>query len=283
MSDGPAPRDGIEVRPLSDALGAEIVGVDARDPLDPETAGTLQRLYDEYHLLVFRDQHLDVDQQERFVACFGPPIDDMADGQRTGHISNVMDDKAGSGPLPFHADYSFTPLPVQGIALYAVELPPQGTSTWFANGALAAATLPGELRRAVDGRTATHALGVFATGSEGARTRDHELPPEAPRFSHPVVRVHPRTGVPVLFVTDLHVEGIDGVDATRSAELVDALLAHLYRPEHCYEHRWQIGDLAVWDNETLQHMRADVSNEKPRTFLRNTLHVARWSELVPLP
>jgi taurine dioxygenase len=273
----------VDVRPLSGALGAEVVGVDAREPLDAAVAAELQRAYDQFHLLVFRDQQIDEAQQERFVANFGPPIDDMADGQLTGYISNVMDDKAGSGPLPFHADYSFTALPVQGIVLYAVDLPPQGTSTWFANGALAATTLPDDLRRAVEGRTATHALGVFATGSEGARTRDHLLPPEAPRFSHPVIRTHPRTGEPVLFVTDLHVECIDGIDPVQSAELIDALLAHLYRPEHLYEHRWQINDLVVWDNETLQHMRGDVNNEKPRTFMRNTLHVARWSELVSLP
>lgn len=273
----------MDVRPLSAALGAEVFGVDAREPLAPAVAAELQRCYDEFHLLVFRDQHLVEAQQERFVAAFGPPIDDMADGHLTGHISNVMDDKAGSGPLPFHADYSFTALPAQGIVLYAVDLPPQGTSTWFANGALAAATLPGDLRRAVDRRTATHALGVFATGSEGARTRDHLLPAEAPRFSHPVIRVHPRTREAVLFVTDLHVERIDGMDPAQSDALIDALLTHLYRPEHLYEHRWAINDLVVWDNETLQHMRGDVSNETPRTFMRNTLHIARWSELVRLP
>jgi len=272
-----------DVRPLGPALGAEVIGVDAGAPVDETLAAWLRDAYDEFHLLLFREQHIDVAQQEQFVSTFGPPIDDLADGQRTGHISNVMEDKAGSGPLPFHADYSFTPLPVQGIVLYAVDLPPQGTSTWFANGALAAATLPDELRRRIAGRTATHALGVFATGSEGARTRDHVLPPDAPRHSHPILRPHPRTGTPVLFVTDLHVERIDGMGPTESDAVIDALLAHLYRPEHLYEHRWQLHDLVVWDNEVLQHMRGDVTHETPRTFLRNTLHVARWSELVPLP
>jgi taurine dioxygenase len=272
----------VGVRALSPALGAEIIGIDAREPLDTETAAELRARYDEHHLLLFRDQHLDAEHQERFVSTFGPPIDDMADGVRTGYISNVMEDRAGSGPLPFHADYSFTPLPVQGIVLYAVELPPQGTSTWYANGALAAATLPDDLRREVEGRTATHALAAIATGDPGARTRDHRLPPEAPRHSHPVLRTHPRTGESVVFVTDLHIEAIDGVDADASDRLVDALLHHLYQPAHVYEHRWELGDLVVWDNETLQHMRTDVRDATPRSFLRNTLHVARWSELVPM-
>jgi len=273
----------LEVRPLSPALGAEIVGLDGRLPLDPEVTAELQRLYDEHHLLLFRDQHLDAEQQERFVSTFGPPIDDMADGVRTGYISNVMEDRAGSGPLPFHADYSFTPLPVQGIVLYAVELPPQGTSTYYANGALAAATLPDDLRREAEGRTATHTLGTFGPGMEGARTREHELSPHAIRHQHPILRTHPRTGETVLFITDLHVEHIDGLEADASERLVDALLEHLYQPAHVYEHRWAVNDLVVWDNETLQHMRTDIRNEKPRSFLRNTLHVARWSELVPMP
>jgi taurine dioxygenase len=273
----------LEVRTLSPALGAEIVGVDAREPLDPVVAAQLQELYDEYHLLLFRDQHVTADQQERFASTFGPPIDDMADGVRTGFISNVMEDRAGSGPLPFHADYSFTPLPVQGIVLYAVELPPQGTSTWYANGALAAATLPDDLRRDVEGRTATHTLGTFGPGMEGARTREHELSPHAIRHQHPILRTHPRTGETVLFITDLHVEHIDGLDAEASDRLIGALLEHLYQPAHVYEHRWTVDDFVVWDNETLQHMRTDISNEKPRSFLRNTLHVARWSELVPMP
>jgi taurine dioxygenase len=273
----------IEVRPLSPALGAEVVGLDAREALDAEREAELQRLYDEFHLLLFRDQHLDAAQQERFVSTFGPPIDDMANGVRTGYISNVMEDRAGSGPLPFHADYSFTPLPVQGIVLYAVELPPQGTSTYYANGALAAATLPDELRSEIEGRTATHTLGTFGPGMEGARTREHELSPHAIRHQHPILRAHPRTGETVLFITDLHVEYIDGVDADTSDRLIDALLEHFYQPAHVYEHRWSVDDLVVWDNETLQHMRIDISNEKPRSFLRNTLHVARWSELVQMP
>jgi len=273
----------VEVRPLHPALGAEVTGVDPRRALTGAEAAQLQEWYDRFHLLRFRLPDLTVEQQERLVACFGPPIDDMADGVLTGFISNVMDDKAGSGPLPFHSDYSFSPLPVQGIVLYAVELPDRGTSTWFANGALAAATLPEDLRAAAEGRTVTHALGVFATGSEGARTRDHVLPPEAPRHRHPILRVHPRTGETVLFVTDLHAECVDGLDPAASDALLDALLAHLYRPEHLYEHRWEVGDLVVWDNETLQHMREDVTDATPRTFLRNTLHIARWSELVPMP
>jgi taurine dioxygenase len=270
----------MDVRPLSPALGAEITGLDVRQVPSADEVRALQDAYAEHHLLLVRGPELDAPEQERFVSLFGPLIDDMADGHVSGFISNVVDDKAGDGPLPFHADYSFTAHPVQGIALYAIELPPGGTSTWFANGARAAATLPADLRTAVAERTATHALGVFATGDPGARTRDHALPEDVPRHDHPVLRRHPRTGTPVLFVTDLHVERINGVDDAESEALIDALLAHLYGPAHVYEHRWRLGDLVVWDNQVLQHSRADVARAKPRTFRRNSLNDARWIELV---
>lgn len=270
----------MEIRQLSPAVGVEVSGLDASRPASSGDIPRLRAAFAAHHLLLLRDQVLTASEQERFVSLFGPLIDDLGDGQLSGFISNVMEDNAGDGPLPFHADYSFSSHPVQGIALYAVELPPMATSTAFANGARAAATLPAELRCAVAGRTAIHSLGVFVTGDPGARSRDHSLPADVPRYEHPVIREHPRTGVPVLFITDLHVERINGVEEAESAALIDALLTHLYAPVNVYEHDWCVGDLVVWDNEALQHSRADVTLAKPRTFRRNSLNDARWIDVV---
>lgn len=273
--------DTAEARPLSSALGAEIRGVDPR-ALDADSVAWLQEQYRRYNLLLFRGLDLDEAETEDLVGHFGPLVDEAGDGRRTGRISNVMENCAGEGPLPFHSDFSFTRLPVQGIALYAIALPRGGTSTWFASGVRAADTLPPDLRRQVEPLTAVHALSFTTSTREGTRTRDMELPAHAPRFSHPILRTHPRTGQTVLYLTDLHVERIDDIDEARSAALIDALFAHLYQPRHLYEHRWRLGDLVVWDNEAIQHMRADVADEKPRTFRRNTLHTARMSELISL-
>jgi taurine dioxygenase len=273
----------MEITPLSPALGAEVTAFDAAAPISDADRDALLHAYDEHKLLLLRDQQLDVGEQERFVSLFGPLIDEMGDGQWSGFISNVTPDAAGEGPLPFHSDLTFTPSPVIGIALYSVELPPQGTSTWFANAALAARTLPDDLRARVEGRECWHALGSFVVGRDDAKAREHDYGPSATRYRHPVLRAHPRTGEELLFVTDLHAERIDGLEPDESKELIDALLAHLYSPPHVYEHRWALYDLAVWDNQALQHMRVDVSDAKPRTFRRNSLNTARWAELVPLP
>jgi taurine dioxygenase len=170
-----------------------------------------------------------------------------------------------------------------------MELPPQGTSTWFANATAAAADLPDDLRSRVEDCTVTHSLGSFVLGRDDARSREHDLGPDVPRATHPVLRPNPRTGVPVLFVTDLHAEriharpGAPELSDDDAAALLDALLEHLVAPEHVYEHHWRLNDLLIWDNQAIQHRREDVSDAKPRTFRRNSLNTARWAELVSLP
>ncbi len=273
--------DAAEARPLSLALGAEIHGLDLR-ALDADAIAWLQEHYRRHSLLLFRNSDLNEAETEHLVGHFGPLVDEAGDGRRTGYVSNVMENCAGEGPLPFHSDFSFTRLPVQGIALHAIALPQGGTSTWFASGVRAAETLPPDLRGRIEPLSAVHALSFTTTTREGTRTRDIALPAHAPRFSHPILRIHPRTGQTVLYLTDLHVERIEGVDEARGAALIDELFAHLYQPRHLYEHRWRLGDLVVWDNEAIQHMRADVADQKPRTFRRNTLHTARMSELISL-
>ena len=270
-----------ETRPLSPALGAEVHNLDLH-VLDADRIAWLQEQYGKYHLLLFRNVDLSETEVESLVSHFGPLLDEAGDGRRTGYVSNVMENCAGEGPLPFHSDFSFTRSPVQGIALYAIALPETGTSTWFASSVQAVETLPPDLHSQVEGLTAVHALSYTTSTREGTRSRDIKLPPNAPRFSHPILRVHPRTGQTVLYVTDLHVERIDGVDEARSAGLIEQLLAHLYQPQNLYEHRWRLKDLVIWDNEAIQHMRADVSDEKPRTFRRNTLHSVRMSDLISL-
>jgi taurine dioxygenase len=273
----------MQINPLSPAFGAEVTGLDVSIPLGEGDQAELKRVYDERKLLVFRDQHLDAGAQEAFVSLFGPPIDEGGDGQRTGFISNVIPGAAGEGPLPFHSDLAFTPFPVLGIALYAMELPPQGTSTWFAHGARAARTLPPSLRARAQSRQCWFALSSFVVGRDDAKAREHALGPAATRHRHPVLRRHPRTGEEVLFVSDLHSERIEGLSAAAGQALIEELLAHFYSPAHVYQHRWALHDLAIWDNQALQHMRDDISEAKPRTFRRNSLNTARWADLVPLP
>ncbi len=269
----------VQVTPLHDALGARVEGIDLTRPLDDAAGAELAAAFDRHHLLVFRGQEVSEQAQIDLSARFGPLIDEMNNGSFAGFISNVLADAAGSGELPFHSDLSFTTSPVIGISLCAQELPATGTSTWFASSAHAWRTLPADLRRAVEGHAALHTLSAISTGSSASKSREHPIGEHDPSATHPIPMLHPRTGEPLLYLTDLHAASIEG-DADGS--LLEALLAHLYAPANVYEHRWELGDLVVWDNLALQHRRNDVTGLTPRTFRRVSLNHYRFFELVPL-
>ena len=268
----------MELVPLTSALGIEVRGLELGRPFSAADVATLRRAFDDHHLLLIRDQPVSDEAQVALTTLFGPAVDELGDGNVTGFISNVIADAAGSGALPFHSDLSFTHSPVLGISLCAQALPPDGTSTWFANSARAWRTLPDELRTALEGREVLHTLSAVSTGDVSSRSREHPVGPSDPTHTHPVPWSHPRTGIPLLYVTDLHAASISNDDGT----LLAALLDHLYAPANVYEHRWQVGDLLVWDNLALQHRRLDVTDATPRTFRRVSLSPYRFFDLVPL-
>lgn len=269
---------GMELAPLHPALGVEVGGL-TDGPIDDVTAAALRDAFDRHHLLLVRDHEVSDAAQVALTTLFGPAVDEIGTGDYVGFISNVMPDMAGSAELPFHSDLSFTRAPVIGISLCAIELPPEGTSTWFASSAYAWRTLPDSLRAALEGREVLHTLSAVSTGLTSSRSREHPIGPDDPAYTHPIPLPHPRTGEPLLYLTDLHAASISGDD---DGSLLEAAIAHLYAPERVYEHRWQLGDLLVWDNLALQHRRLDVTDAKPRTFRRISLNTHRFFELVPM-
>ena len=107
------------------------------------------------------------------------------------------------------------------------------------------------------------------------------IDPTAPRAVHPLVLVHPRTGTPILYVGEMQAERVVELDEQASRDLLDELLAHLYRPEHRYDHAWAVGDVVVWDNLALQHGRGAVTDDGPRTLRRVALAEHTIGQLIP--
>jgi alpha-ketoglutarate-dependent taurine dioxygenase len=85
---------------------------------------------------------------------------------------------------------------------------------------------------------------------------------------------HRTTGEPILAVWQQQTDALLPLPDDESTELLHALFAHLYRPEHVMVHRWQPGDLLLWDNHALQHARPDVGVDEPRTLRRVCVGVA---------
>lgn len=258
----------MEVVELSRALGVEVRGLDLREPLDPDTQRQLRALFDTRHLLVFPGQLLNGDEQRRVAAAFGHPLDESADHRGYTYVSNVRPDGViREGALLFHSDLAFTDHPLDGISLYAVEVPIDGAPTRWANAVRAAERLPAALRAVVANRRAVHVFDLRDARGD-RRFRIAELPPSAPRAAHPVLLEHPRTGATILFVSEMQTDAIVGLEPDESEDVLRALRALLYAPDNIYEHRWHPGDLVVWDNLALQHGRGDIPVVEPRTLRR---------------
>jgi taurine dioxygenase len=266
---------------LSPALGVEVVGLPSLEAVDADDAAALAAAFDAASLLLFRNLELDDAAHMRLAGMFGPLVDDLADGHFVGLISNVEGDRgAGAGPLPFHSDLSWTSSPVLSISLYATALPSGGTSTFFASGARAWETLPDAQRARVAGLRVRHAFPMSLHRGD-VTARDVKVGADEPRAVHPLVMKQPRTGASILYLTELHAEGVEGLAPAESDPLLDELLAHLYAPQHVYEHHWRLGDLVVWDNLALQHARVDATGVGPRTFRRTSANHHRLLDLLP--
>ncbi len=260
-------------KPLGNTFGIEIAGADLREELDERGRAELRRLLDEHLLIVFRNQHLSDDEHVDLLATFGRVSDERGDGVRHSFVSNVREGGLfGDWPLPFHQDYgTFQPTLASVISLYGYELRGPSMPTTFASLIHGYRRLPAELRDQVARLTAVHSVDLtIDTGRVGFEKRARllespEYPPEEthPRQTYPVVKPHPRTGAPMLFLSEMHTSHIEGFDSARSEALVQRLFAHLYDPAYLVAHEWAQGDLLIWDNVALQHGRRPVDLSAP--------------------
>jgi taurine dioxygenase len=236
----------MEIKPLPQGFGAEITGFDVQAGRAPDDIAELRRAYDEHQLLVFRDcGRIAPERHVEITGWFGP-IGANSDGEGRPWTVLHNDQAIGSRPLPFHCDISYMQHPIEGISLHPLALPGSATSTTYVSNAVAWASLPAPLKDELAGRKARH---YYAEG----RLMNMDWPPfEA---WHPVRLDHPRTGRPLLFVTEHHVDRIEGMDEDEGGALLRRLFAALYAPERRYEHVWREGDLVVWDNLAVQHAR----------------------------
>lgn len=273
----------IDVRPVSEAVGAEVRGVD----LARLTDGQFEAIRSAWHshsALLFRRQHLTDDDLVAFSRRFGDL--DMAPVMECGRtavpgkpevyvISNVLgvDGKPigslGTGEAVWHTDMSYLETPPDASALYALEVPEEGGSTWLCGMNAALGRLPQDLRRAIEGRSIKHDATYNSGGylREGAEADDD--PRTSPGAIHPIVCKHPDTGVPMLYLGRRRNAYVVGLPLGDSESLLDRLWAHATQPAFTYAHRWRVGDLLMWDNRCTLHRR-DAFDQSMRRVMHRT-------------
>ncbi|MBT5049354.1 MAG: TauD/TfdA family dioxygenase [Rhodospirillaceae bacterium] len=274
----------LTITPFSAPLGAEVTGIDLRQPLDKDTIDRIYAAWLDHIVLVFRDQELSKDQQVDFAAQFGT-ISDRAtpkellnetDPDYDGKImlvTNLRDEKGNPvGTLPdgemwFHHDQSYMPTPCKATLLHAIELPSEGGNTKFANMYKAYENVPEALKEKLCGGTVLQAYNrstvVRVDPEDGLDGIAHQW--------QPIFVKHAETGRPALYVSHLISSQIDGMDRNESEAVLEQLIAIAEDPALVYEHVWRDGDLVMWDNRCSTHARTDFPPEETRLLRRCTL------------
>ena len=284
---------GIQVRRLSYALGAEVRGVDLREPLDADTVAHIRRAWLEHQVLVFPEQNVTPEQQLVFSARFATLEEyPLVHYRLPGYPEIFLLSNRDSGGKPsetrnaarhWHSDLSFTNKPAMGSILRCVDIPDVGGTTMWANQTLAYERLSPTFQKVIEPLTAVHEL--------FSKTRDlknldqgkvRDMKKANPRVAQPVVRRHDETGNKALYVSIAVTTEIIGMEQEESDAILNFLFAHQTQPQFTYRHVWRPNDIVMWDNRcTLHQAVADNDHQQARIMHRTSLVGALCGEILP--
>lgn len=273
-----------QVRPLSGALGAEVLGVDLSADLDADTIAELRRIWLEHLVIFFRDQDLPPAKFLTLARHFGetieyPFVKGIPGFPEIIPVVKLEHEKVNFGGI-WHSDTTYLDVPPMATMLIAREVPPVGGDTLFANMYLAYETLSDRMKELLDGL-----IGVNSSASaDTTKTREDRMRDGARADAkkeyvaeHPVVRVHPETGRKALYVNVAHTMRFKGMTEAESKPILQFLFQHQIKPEFTCRFHWQPGSIAFWDNRCTQHNpindyhgyrrvmhRATLAGDKPR-------------------
>lgn len=239
---------------LTSALGAEISGIDLRSPLDPATATGLRTALLQHEVLFFRDQPLTPAAHVALARAFGTPESSrhpkFAGVEGFPEISVVINDAERPPDIDvWHTDMTYLRQPPAATVLRCVECPATGGDTLWASLSSALRALSPALRQWLATLQARHALRLDGIPIDVIKSLDgSQLAAQ-----HPVIRRHPESGTPCLFVNSVYTKRIEGIPETESRHLLAMLFEISQRPEHQVRFHWQPDCVAIWDNRCTQH------------------------------
>jgi taurine dioxygenase len=260
----------MEVRRLGAALGAEVSGIDLAQTLTDSQLADIYRAFLDHQVVVFRDQRLTPEQHIAFSDCFGDiDVNVRSRFNKPGYpeifvVSNIIENGQPIGVTDagryWHTDHCYVAEPSRCSLLYALEIPQQpGQSlgdTLFASTTAAFDTLPADLKQRLAGKRAinsyryTYERKVSEFDRTPLAAEGRTAPPD---IEHPVIRTHPDTGKPCIFVNEGYTTRILDMPEDESRRTLDLLFDHLQQPAHVYRHSWRLNDLLLWDNCATQH------------------------------
>jgi alpha-ketoglutarate-dependent taurine dioxygenase len=244
---------------LDATLGAVVTGVKLAE-LTGEEWAAIERAFAEHAVLVFPDQHLRGEEQVAFARRFGE-IEVLVAGYEALPLSTVMQDGTVLEPdhpimqnlrgnQGWHTDSSYMPVSSKASVLSAKVVPSSGGETEWADMRAAYDDLDDAMRERIADLSAYHSIAYSQAKAGFTSTLGYGM--EQPAQLRPMVKVHPVTGRPALFI-GRHAHAIPGMPREESDALIAELNAWACEPPRIYRHHWAPGDVVIWDNRCVLH------------------------------
>ncbi len=271
----------LSVNNIAGALGAEIGGIDLRDPLGTETLTTMRQALLDHLVIFFRDQQLTSEQFMQFARSMGEPVEypfvkGIEGFPQIIQVAKLEHERVNFGGI-WHSDTAYLQRPPMGSMLLAREVPPVGGDTLFANQYLAYETLSPGMQRMLENLRAVHT----SAKADASKTREDRIASDGRAgvneakqeyvAEHPVVRTHPETGRKALYVNIAHTLRFADMTEAESAPLLRYLFEHQVKPEFTCRFQWRAGSIAFWDNRCTQHNPVNDYHGYRRVMHRITL------------
>ena len=268
----------MQVTRLSPHIGAEVTGIDLREPIDAEVRRRLNSAVVENVALVIRDQEFTPEQYLAAVSLFGEPMDQhftqyaLPGCPLVHEVSNRHKDKAGQRVkhgAGWHTDHTNHVRPPKYTSLYAVALPSSGGNTNVVNMRAGYEALPEEMRQKIQGMKTVNVFQGSASARYSGQSADAQAEKNPEPVLQPLVRTHPESGTKALYFHPVKAENIVGMGAAESQALLTDLLERSVRDEFIYSHKWRKGDMLIWDNRAAMHKaHFDYDPEEYRLLYR---------------
>ena len=263
----------MKVEALDSTLGAVVTGVELRSVAEDEWS-EIERAFHQHAVLVFPGQHLSSRDQIAFAQRFGE-IEVLFEGYDAVPISTVDGEgdvlapdhpvmQVVRGNQGWHTDSSYMPVSAKASVLSARVVPDAGGDTEWADMRAAYDALDAAMRARIADLDAFHSIAYSQVQAGFDTTLGYGM--DEPAQLRPLVKVHPVTGRPALFI-GRHAHAIPGLPRDQSDDLLAVLLEGACQPPRIYRHRWQPGDLVVWDNRCVLHRACEWDLAEPRVMV----------------
>ena len=271
----------IDIEPVLDGFVSRIGGLNLSEPLEPAQAAFIRSAWRDYPVLIFPDQAFEPTTLRRFGEIFGtpepePPMNQdylVVGEEAVSYVGNIQPDGT---PYPFgnkratawHSDQSYIETPVCAGILHALEIPDSGGGTMFCNMYAAYESLTPETRAEIADKFALHCYNSGPGGAAGPPL-DRDKHGDWSIVRHPIVRTHPVSRRPALYVNRIHTFDVDGLPEGEAQSLLEELIGHATEYRFVYYHPWKIGDAVLWDQRCLMHKSAaDYPLDQTRLLMR---------------